>query len=418
MKFVERYQVLFINVYWFGLAIMWNSLNTIVIPAMMIFFAPEDLKNTYLGGLKFLGLLIAMFIQPLAGAISDNWASRWGRRRPLVLLGTLGDCVFLAVLGWAGGLWAIFFGFLCLQVCSNVAQGPLQGLLPDVIPAEKIGIASSVKILMEMIGTVIAMLVIGKLIPPGTKNPTTAMLAMILVLAVCASITLAWSREKSTLGTARQSLNIAAILRETFLVWNVKAPQGYWWLLISRFFFLFAVTGIQSFVFNYIQDKLGAENPVKTTADLMAAIVGALMVCAFVTGLLIERLGPKRMLLLAGIVGTAGALLLLIAHSTNLLLIYGCVFGAGTGIFLSANWSLANNMAQGDDAGKLMGLSNFATAGAPLVAQALGVPIDLLNTLWQGQWMGYSMLFLLGAFVIIISTVLLVKVPEHKAAAT
>jgi hypothetical protein len=31
--------------------------------------------------------------------------------------------------------------------------------------------------------------------------------------------------------------------------------------------------------------------------------------------------------------------------------------------------------------------------------------------------MGYSMLFLLGAFVIIISTVLLVKVPEHKAAA-
>jgi len=418
MKFVERYQVLFINVYWFGLAIMWNSLNTIVIPAMMIFFAPETLKNTYLGGLKFLGLLIAMIIQPLAGAISDNWASRWGRRRPLILLGTLGDCVFLAVLGWAGGLWAIFFGFLCLQVCANVAQGPLQGLLPDVIPAEKIGIACSVKILMEMIGTVIAMLVIGKLIPPGTKNPTTAMLAMILVLAVCASITLAWSREKSTLGTARQSLNIAAILRETFLVWNVKAPKGYWWLLISRFFFLFAVTGIQSFAFNYIQDKLGAENPVKTTADLMAAIVGALMVCAFVTGLLIERLGPKRMLLLAGIVGTAGALLLLIAHSTTLLLIYGCVFGAGTGIFLSANWSLANNMAQGDDAGKLMGLSNFATAGAPLVAQALGAPIDLLNTLWQGQWMGYSMLFLLGAFVIIISTVLLVKVPEHTAPAT
>lgn len=418
MKFVERYQVLFINVYWFGLAIMWNSLNTIVIPAMMIFFAPETLKNTYLGGLKFLGLLIAMIIQPLAGAISDNWASRWGRRRPLILLGTLGDCVFLAVLGWAGGLWAIFFGFLCLQVCANVAQGPLQGLLPDVIPAEKIGIACSVKILMEMIGTVIAMLVIGKLIPPGTKNPTTAMFAMILVLAVCASITLALSREKSTLGTARQSLNIATILRETFLVWNVKAPQGYWWLLISRFFFLFAVTGIQSFAFNYIQDKLGAENPVKTTADLMAAIVGALMVCAFVTGLLIERLGPKRMLLLAGIVGTAGALLLLIAHSTTLLLIYGCVFGAGTGIFLSANWSLANNMAQGDDAGKLMGLSNFATAGAPLVAQALGAPIDLLNTLWQGQWMGYSMLFLLGAFVIIISTVLLVKVPEHTAPAT
>jgi hypothetical protein len=75
-------------------------------------------------------------------------------------------------------------------------------------------------------------------------------------------------------------------------------------------------------------------------------------------------------------------------------------------------------MAQGDDAGKLMGLSNFATAGAPLVAQALGAPIDLLNTLWQGQWMGYSMLFLLGAFVIIISTVLLVKVPEHTAPAT
>jgi MFS family permease len=96
-----------INAYWFGLAFMWNSLHPIILPAILLNFVPERLKNTYLGGLTFLGLILAMIVQPIAGAISDRSTFRWGRRRLYILIGTLFDFVFLAVLGLAGNYWVL-----------------------------------------------------------------------------------------------------------------------------------------------------------------------------------------------------------------------------------------------------------------------------------------------------------------------
>lgn len=415
MKIVDKFQVFFINAYWFGMSFMWNSLNAIVIPVIMLGLVSESVKNTWLGLIKILGLVIAIIIQPVAGAISDGWVSKWGRRRPMILIGTIGDIIFLAVLGWAAGIWAVFIGFMLLQVCSNTAQGPLQGLLPDVVPAEKIGIASGIKIFTEMIGLVIGMLALGILIPKGTTHPTKAMLAIVIVLAVCAAITLMFSKEKSTLDKPKEPIRILEVLRSTLIVWDVRTPKGYWWLLMSRFFFLFGITAVQTFAMYFIQDKVGADDPVKATTNLMAALGVFLMIFAVISGWLGGKIGYIKMLVIAGVLGMAGSLLLMIAHTPLQLLIFGSMFGTSTGIFLASNWSLANNMAQGEDAGKLMGLSNLATAGAPLLAQFIGGPIDILNSMWPGLWYGYTMMFLVTALFILLSTLILVKVPEYRA---
>jgi len=49
---------------------------------------PDARKNSYLGVLTFFGLIMALVIQPISGALSDRWSSRWGRRRPLIVIGT------------------------------------------------------------------------------------------------------------------------------------------------------------------------------------------------------------------------------------------------------------------------------------------------------------------------------------------
>ena len=75
---------------------MWNSLHVIILPAVLLNFVPDSQKNSYLGVLTFFGLIMALVIQPISGALSDRWASRWGRRRPLIVIGTAFDFVFLA----------------------------------------------------------------------------------------------------------------------------------------------------------------------------------------------------------------------------------------------------------------------------------------------------------------------------------
>ena len=103
MNRVNPFNLLVLNAYWFGLSFMWNSLHVIILPAVLLNFVPESLKNTYLGLMTFMGLIIAMMVQPISGWLSDNWRSPWGRRRPLISLGTLLDFIFLAFLAWAGG---------------------------------------------------------------------------------------------------------------------------------------------------------------------------------------------------------------------------------------------------------------------------------------------------------------------------
>src|SRR5512146_1123035 len=147
-------QMLILNAYWVGLSFMWNSLHPIILPAVLLNYVPDAQKNTYLGLLTFAGLFIAMLVQPVSGALSDQWSSRWGRRRPLIALGTLFDLVFLALLGLAAGVPGLAVGYIGLQVSSNIAHGPLQGLLPDRVPPAQLGSASGLKNLFDMAGLV------------------------------------------------------------------------------------------------------------------------------------------------------------------------------------------------------------------------------------------------------------------------
>jgi MFS family permease len=113
-----------LNVYWFGLAFLWNGLHPIILPALLLEWVPDSLKNTYLGGMTFVGLILAMGIQPLAGAFSDRTRSRWGRRRPWILVGTLLSLVLLAVMGLAGNLWGLLLGYLPPRGSSPISCPP------------------------------------------------------------------------------------------------------------------------------------------------------------------------------------------------------------------------------------------------------------------------------------------------------
>ena len=386
---------------------MWNGLHQLILPAVLLNFVDYQKKNTTLGLLTFAGLLIAAIIQPISGALSDRWSSAWGRRRPLILLGTLCDFLFLAVLAWAGGLIWIAVGYIGLQFTSNVAHGPTQGLLPDRVPLPQRGLASGIKNLMDMAGLMAAMLILGRVLDPDGYHLVPSMALISAFLACGAAVTL--------IGIREQSSNTPASRNGTQN--EVKIPPdshcrktSYTWLIASRFIFLFGIYGVQGFIQYYIRDVMRVENPVKLTADLLALIILALMVFALGGGLLGDRIGHKRVLYLASVIGAVGSLLMIGARTPTTLLVYGSVFGAGIGLFLTSNWALANILAPSDQAGKYLGISNLATAGAGAVARLTGPLIDALNNARDGMYFGYTFLFILGALATLTSVILLRRV--------
>jgi MFS family permease len=405
-KTLSLAQMLVLNSYWVGLSFMWNALHPIILPAILLNFVPDTRKNTYLGLLTFAGLAIAMVIQPISGALSDGWVSRFGRRRPLMVVGTLFNLIFLSILAWGGGFIWLIIGYIGLQFSSNIAHGPLQGLLPDRVPKNQLGVASSLKTFMDMFSLIIASLLAGRLLDPQTRNPTAIMLVVIGLLVLSASVTIFFTPEEPTRNDARQNWGS---LRDQFRI-DFRQNSAYWWLIAERALFLLGIYGVQAFAQYYLQDVLRVPDPPKQTGDLLASITLGLIILVLFGGWLTDRFGAKIILYIASLTTALGMILMLLATDVRGLTIFGSLLGAGVGLFLTSNWALANRLAPSEESGKFLGLTNLATAGSGALARLEGPILDYLNAAWPAAWIGYKGLFIFGAASMLLSLLFLRKI--------
>jgi MFS family permease len=409
MKKMNLKDLITINMYWVGLSFMWNSLHPIILPAVLLHLAPEELKNTYLGVLTFAGLILAMVIQPISGAASDQWQSHWGRRRPLALIGTSLDFVFLSLLAWSGNILVVIIGYIGLQIVSNIAHGPMQGLIPDMVPEDQMGTASGLKNLMDMGGLIIVSLAAGRLLSPDDRYPTTIMLVVMVVLAVSAAITFFFTKEKPTsvLAKNRNRFSFKEILRVDF-----SGNRNYFRLIASRFMFLIGIYGVQTFAQYFIRDVMQAPNPIQATGDLMAALALSLVACSLIGGWLSDRIGARKVVAIASVIAAAGSFLLIFAKDLATMTLYASLLGAGIGFYLTSNWAFASKLAPKAEAGKFLGLTNLATAGASAMSKLAGIPIDIANGAYPGRFLGYYGLFFFGGLFALLSLLLLKKVKD------
>ncbi|KAJ6730261.1 hypothetical protein OIU85_021094 [Salix viminalis] len=93
------------------------------------------------------GPLSGLFVQPLVGVMSDRCTSRFGRRRPFIVAGSVLIAISVLIIGhsadigwWLGdrgdvrprAIGAFVFGFWILDVANNMTQGPCRALLADL----------------------------------------------------------------------------------------------------------------------------------------------------------------------------------------------------------------------------------------------------------------------------------------------
>jgi MFS family permease len=398
-----------LNAYWLGLSFMWNSLHVLVLPAVLLNFVSDERKNTVLGLLTFMGLIVAMIVQPVSGALSDRFSTRVGRRRPWIAIGTLFDLLFLSGLALAGGLPLLAAAYIGLQFTSNVAHGPAQGLMHDRVPLDQMGLASGVKNFFDMTGMVVSSLLIGRLLTTENLAPAIAIIAAFLLFG--AVFTVFGVRENSSI-VSESDEKVEDESRIMPISPRIQRDFGF--LILARLLFLIGVYGVQTFSQYFIRDVLDVSDPVKLTGDLLAAIVLTLIGFSIIAGYLCDRVGRKPLHAVAAMFIAIGSVLMTTADSSRSILIFGSVIGAGIGLFISANWALANDLAPEGQAGKYLGLTNIATAGAAAISRLAGPGIDALNALRPGSYLGYDGLFLGTALFALLSLLVLIRVPGRK----
>ncbi len=410
----RRLDYIKITVFGFALTALWNSLHSIILPLRLLDFVDESTKNTYLGFLTFVGLVLAMLVQPIAGTVSDQSNFRWGRRRPFILLGTIATIMLLPGISLAESSIVLFFFYCLLQISTNAAQGPFQAFIPDHVPEKKRGLASGVKSLMEIIGGITVVRLIGYFMSRYSPGQGTLWLWLALgtlaaVLTVVMLATVLAVKEKPVSTVSR--ITFMSTITRGFKI-DVRAKPEFIYFLVSRLLIFMALATLQTFALYFLRDVIRVDNPATATANLVVAIGIGMLAVVYPAGILADRLGRRPVIMVSGLLGACGVLVLLFATSYTIVLGGGAIIGIATGGFVSANWALATDLVNKGEEAKYLGLTNLATAGGSALARLIGPAIDLFNVSRPG--MGYQIMLVTCFAYFVIGSLLVLKIKKRN----
>lgn len=251
-KPLKWYQLIFLNIYWLGINITTNIMP-VLLPALVLMFMPENQKSTALANIRVIGLVVAMLIQPIAGMFSDRNTSKWGRRRPYILISALlsivclfliglstyfvnssADSFFMPTFGFTTAYAVLLLGIILMQFGSNIGQGATQGLIPDRVPSTQRGMAAGFKSLMEILPMALVFFV-GKFIDKGQIWLVVGiMMAGFLATALTTIFTVHETpiTEKPASGLGKDTLRLFALTAIFFVttrlaIWAISASGNF-----------------------------------------------------------------------------------------------------------------------------------------------------------------------------------------------
>ncbi len=200
-KKIHWYDYITINIFYFALTARSQTLTPLILPLLVQDFMGDAVKGAAYGNIRLWSLMIAILMQGLMGIISDRSTSRFGRRRPFILIGGvtevlvfIGIGVIAATMEGETGYWVLFAATILSMLTSNTGQAAVQGLIPDIVPESKHGIFSGFKAVFELPAPLIFVsFVITKLVE--NDNIWGGLLVLSGVVLVCTAIAM-FSPEK------------------------------------------------------------------------------------------------------------------------------------------------------------------------------------------------------------------------------
>ncbi len=388
----------------------------------------------------------------------------------LVILTLIG---FTAQMSGMAGYLLLFVLYILLQFFSNTAHSAQQGLIPDLVPEEKRGRFSGVKALFEVpIPVVLVSFTIARLIGAGNMWGGLLLLMAVMFIAMVLAMfvperpltitppPLDWQPFLRLLLMTGFFTGVILLMGEV-VVWvgrwlagveslpvlvvvmtlvglvamiiavmvgvggsawlsigtaKYHALSSFIWWVISRLAFLVSVTNLAGFVLYFLQGRLGftRESAAGPASEMMMLVGVFILLSALPAGWLVDRVGRKKIVAWSGLVAAAGTGITLFATSLTLVFVGASIIGIATGVFYTASWALGTSLVPKDEAGRYLGISNLAGAGAGAVGAYIGGPVAdfFTRSIPEAPGLGYVVIFTIYGVLFLLSTLLLAKVQE------
>jgi MFS family permease len=297
---------------------------------------------------------------PIAGALSDRTRTRWGRRTPWMVLGSLGGALSLAAVSQMHELWSITVCWLGAAVGLNCMQSALTTVVADRFPPEQRGKVSGFVGGGMTAGGTVGIVVAGHL----AWNITLAYLVFAAAIAVVCVGFVIVNPEPAHTGAPPGRFDLGAFLKGFWV--DPRRHPDFAWAFLGRFTIYMGYQGIVTYLLYILQDyiNLSIDQSNKTIASLSTVTFFALVIAGFGSGLLSDAIGRRKPLVFAaGLLMTAAMTVPLLTASVDAMYAYAVLIGIGYGAFMSVDMALMTQVlpkTDGESTGKDLGILTTA----------------------------------------------------------
>lgn len=439
LRKLSTFQLLNFCLGFFGLQFAWQMRIILSGPVT------ENLgASPFIFGMIWLaGPVTGMVVQPIIGALSDNTNTKFGRRRPYLMIGA----ILAAIALWAfpnsetiaqvtasklhlplsafGGLIVAAIMIWVIDACVNAAQGPYRALIPDNIVPEQHSIANSYLSFAIGLGSVIA---------AGTApflkwaaGYQMSIEAQFVMAALAFLLGMTWTcvtfrekpADKEELKEAKEEIkhsffeDFKTFLNSSPEVYKICMMQFFTWIGVMCMFIFFTQFAIHT-VFS-VPDltivsetvKSGYDNAVAQATNFSSICFAVLNLICFIVsipiGILSTKYGNKKVHITALLIMAVSYLLMALTSNAKAILILMGIAGIGWASILALPFAMLSEYIKKGSEGAVMGIFNIFIAGPQILVCTLvawfiskciiNCPGGMYNYHWE-----YS--FLIGAVVL------------------
>ncbi len=383
----------------FGISIVWPIFNSLIPP----FLADLGLSTLVVGFILTWDNILNMFLQPWIGARSDRTRSRFGRRKPWLMLGAPLAAVFFMLVPFVRENFVLIaLAILGTNIGMALFRSPTVAYLGDLFKPGERSKANGVINLMGGLGGAAALFGGGALYKLGVPLPFIVGAGVMLIAIVIVIIAVREPEYEAPVMVSEKQPGVLDNLREVAR----RSDRSGLFLLGAIFAWFVGWNAMEAFFTLYARDVLGISEG--TGTQMLTAFAAALILFAIPSGLIATKIGRKPTIL----TGLAGMVIGLIAgffvrNPTVLLIVLAGMGGC---------WALVNinslpmvyDLGGEQHIGAFTGLYYFASSAAAITGPiAAGGLIDLLGK-------NYTVLWIFSAIFIGLAAVLMLRVQPEK----
>jgi MFS family permease len=365
----------------------------------------------------------AIIAYPLTGALSDRTTSRFGRRRPWILAGTVVFALSLFILGLQTTMVGVgvFWSTALIGFCMLSAA--LTATISDQVPINQRGFVSGWVSAPQAIGTILGLLLVTLLGLSVLVGYTVV--AVVLVLAVVPFLLVT---KDAVLDPADRPPFSAGILFAGFWVSPRKNPDFGWTLLSRILVNLGNALGTTQLLY-FLSFGLGSTAPVDDLLLLTLVYMVFFIIAALGAGKISDRIGQRKIFVyVAAYLQAIAAALLAFVPDFNVAIIGAGLLGLGYGSFMAVDQALATQvLPDAHSRGKDLGIMNIATAVPQAFGPLLGALVVLLGVniatgggavaatgVFPGANAGFTALFVSSAIVAVLGGLAIYPIKSVK----